>query len=209
MIHWALKQHLIRNAKKVEWSMHHPKEAQTQVFERLKVVLRGSSLSTAAGFDQCSNLEDCRRLPSSSSESLQDSLKNAFESGASQSHVFGKSKITGFARTSGSLGVPKDIPMNQAYLSSLDRTLLRMVASHFYNTGEWDSLISGKRVLLGSRPLLGSSPTGLPICDISGFIPTRTWRVLRGLFIPKFEDLWIQDWSKKVKIKNFFDYSSK
>ena len=180
--------------------MHHPKEAQIAVFKRLKKVLRGSELSLQSGFDRCSTLEDFRHLPSSSCESLQPFFKRAFEKGAAESRIFGRSKVTGFARTSGSLGEPKDIPMNQAYLSSLDRTLVRMVASHLFTTGEWESMFKGRRVLLGSRPLVGTSPTGLPISDISGLIPTRTWKTLRRLFIPKYENLWIQDWSTKVEL---------
>ena len=180
--------------------MHHPRDAQLQVFNRLKKILRGSELSIRSGFELCSTLEEFRHIPSSTCESLHPYLRRAFERGASESRIFGRTDITGFARTSGSLGEPKDIPMNKDYLKSLDRTLVRMVASHLYNTGEWETMFKGRRVLLGSRPLVGSSPTGLPISDISGLIPTRTWKTLRRLFIPKYDDLWIQEWSKKVEL---------
>jgi hypothetical protein len=200
MIRWTLKQYLIRHARRVQASMWDPLKAQTETFAQLKALLQGSTISTQTGFNQCRSLEECRHLPVSNSESMAPLFKRVFERGAKELKVFGNSKIVGFARTSGTLGEPKDIPLNQAYMKSLDRSLARMVASHIYSMGEWETLLTGKRILLGSRPLFGASPTGLPISDISGLIPTRTWRLLRHLYIPRYDDLWIQDWPKKVEL---------
>jgi acyl-CoA synthetase (AMP-forming)/AMP-acid ligase II len=179
--------------------MCHPLEAQTEVFERLKTRLRGSEIATQTGFNQCRSLEDCRRLPSSDSESMKPLFKRTFEGGVPESRAFGRSDIMGFGRTSGTLGEPKDVPLNQAYLKSFDRSLLHMMASFFYTTGEWKMLLTGKRILLGSRPLVGVSPTGLPVSDLSGLLPTRSWKLLRRLYIPRYEDLWIQDWPTKAE----------
>jgi GH3 auxin-responsive promoter len=180
--------------------MCNPLEAQTYVFDRLKGLLRGSEIASRTGFDQCRSLEDCRHLPSSSGESMKPLFTRAFERGVAERGLFGHSKIVGFGRTSGTLGEPKDIPLTEAYLKSLDRTLIRMTASHLYSTGEWNTFLTGKRILLGSRPLCGASPTGLPISDISGLLLTRSWTLLRSLYLPRHEDLWIQDWQDKVEL---------
>lgn len=200
MITWAFKQYLTWHARRVLGSMWNPREAQTEAFERLRRLLRGSEVSTLAGFDGCRSLEDCRRLPTSDGESMKPLFRKVFERGAAAKRVFGRSRVLGFARTSGTLGEPKDVPVNQAYMASLDRTLLRMVASHIYTGDEWKTLLVGKRILLGSRPLCGTSPTGLPICDISGLIPTRTWWSTRWLYTPRHRDLWIQDWPEKAEL---------
>lgn len=199
MLHWAVKKYLTGQAVQVGKSMAAPLEAQLQVFERLAKILRGSEVASRTGFDRCGLLEDCRALPVSTSTTMLPLWKEIFEHGGARKHQIGRSPIFGFARTSGTNGEAKDIPLNRAYLDSLDRTLARMIACRYHTTGEWDTMFSGKRVLLGSRPLFGESPSGLPICDISGFIPTRTRRYLRHLYAPKYQDLWIQDWTEKVE----------
>jgi hypothetical protein len=200
IMRWPLQQYLVRHARKVHASMCNPLEAQTHVFDHLKGLLRGSEIASQTGFDRCRSLEDCRHLPSSSGESMKPLFTRAFERGVAESGLFGHSKIIGFGRTSGTLGEPKDIPLNESYLKSLDRSLLRMTASHLYSTGAWNTFLTGKRILLGSRPLCGASPTGLPISDISGLLPTRSWTLLRSLYIPRYEDLWIQDWQTKAEL---------
>jgi hypothetical protein len=200
IMRWPLKHYLVRHARKVQASMCHPLEAQTDVFDHLKGLLRGSEVARQTGFDQCRALEDCRHLPASTGESMKPLFTRAFERGVAESGLFGRSRIIGFGRTSGTLGEPKDIPLNEAYLTSLDRSLLRMTASHLYSTGAWNTLLAGKRILLGSRPLCGTSPTGLPISDISGLLPTRSWTLLRSLYIPRYEDLWVQDWQEKAEL---------
>ncbi|HVO30312.1 MAG TPA: GH3 auxin-responsive promoter family protein, partial [bacterium] len=126
-------------------------------------------------------------------------LAEAYARGASAGSLFGRTRLLGFARTSGTLGEPKHVPMNAAWLASLDRTILRMVASHLYTGGEWETLLSGKRILLGSRPRCGTSPTGLPICDASGMIATRAWWSVRWLYSPRHRDHWIADWPTKAE----------
>jgi GH3 auxin-responsive promoter len=200
IMRWPLKQYLVRHARTVHASMCNPLEAQSDVFDHLKRLLRGSEIASQTGFDQCRSLEDCRHLPSSDGDSMKPLFTRAFERGVAESGLFGHSKIVGFGRTSGTLGEPKDIPLNEAYLKSLDRSLIRMTASHLYSTGEWNTFLTGKRILLGSRPLFGVSPTGLPISDISGLLPTRSWTLLRSLYIPRYEDLWIQDWQTKAEL---------
>jgi len=199
MVTWALRQHLTARAKDVHRSMHDPRAAQLRAFDRLKKTLHGSGVSIQSGFDRCRTLEDCRHLPASDSGSLSRIFTQIFTGGVRESRLVGRTRLTGFARTSGSFGEPKDIPMNRAYLRALDRALLRVVASQRYTTGDWQTLLSGKRVVLGSRPRVGASPTGLPICDVSGLIFTRSWKLFRQRYIPKYEDLWIQDWSTKVE----------
>jgi hypothetical protein len=199
MIRCFLKQHLLSQARNVQSSMFNPLEAQAETFSRLKALLQGSEISHQSGLENCLSLEDCRRLKIATSDTLKPFFKRSFDHGVSESRTWGKSDILGFARTSGTVGEPKDIPMNGEYFKSLDRSLLRMVACHLYSTGAWETLMRGKRVLLGSRPLFGGSPTGLPISDFSGLIPTRTWSLLRRLYLPRYPDLWIQDWNEKVE----------
>jgi hypothetical protein len=122
-----------------------------------------------------------------------------FEQGAAAGPVFGRSRLFGFGRTSGTLGEPKNLPLHRAYLDSLDRTLVRLVASHVHTSGAWDTLLTGKHIMLGSRPRCGTSPTGLPICDISGLAATRTSWAARFLNIPRHRDLWIEDWPVKAE----------
>ena len=197
---WALKQYLVQHARGVYASMCNPLVAQKKTFKNLKTLLEGSEIAAQTGFDQCHSLEDCRRLPSSNSESMKSLFSRAFELGAAESRIFGRSKILAFGRTSGTKGEHKDIPLNQAYLEALDRSLIRVVGSYLHTTGEWETLLARKQILLGSRPLIGASPTGLPISDISGLLLTRTWKILRWLYIPRHEDAWIQDWATKAEL---------
>lgn len=199
MLSWSLKQFLKWHARRVQWSMSHPREAQQEAWGRLRRALRGSDVALASGFDSVRSLEAFRTLPAADAESLQPTFQRVYELGRASGHVFGRSALLGFARTSGTLDQPKHIPLNRAYWSSVDRTLVRMVASHLYTTGEWSTLLSGKRVLLGSRPRCLTSPSGLPVGDISGLLPTRTWRSMRSLYAPNHCDLFIEDWAVRAE----------
>ena len=196
----VVRHYLTWHAQRVLRSMWRPREAQADAFGRLRRLLRGTEIAARTGFDRCRTLEDCRRLPVSNAESLRPLFDRVFEQGDPARRIFGRSKVLGFSRTSGTSGASKHIPMNAAYLASLDRTLLRMMASHTFSSGEWKTMLRGKRVLLGSRPRCGTSPTGLPICDISGLIPTRSWWSTRWLFTPRHRDLWIEDWATKAEL---------
>ncbi len=198
MILWALKQYTGWHAARVRHSMLNPKDAQDRVFKRLRGVLQGSVVAQRSGLDRCHTREDCRGLATSDGTTMKPLFQEAWERGAAASRLFGRTRIIGFARTSGTLGEPKDVPMNQAFQDSLDRTLVRMVATHVHTSGTWDTLLPGRRILLGSRPTCGNSPTGLPVGDISGIIPTRTWWSARWAFIPRRRDLWIEDWDTKA-----------
>ena len=197
---FLLKKYFTHHARLVTASIANPLHAQHAVFSRLKSELQGSELSIQSGFEQCSILEDCRNLPVSTSETLEPYFARVFHAGALESRIFGRSKIVGIGRSSGSTGNPKNIPLNQAYFRSYDRTLLRMIACTLYSTGAWDFSLSGKRVLLGSRPLLEPSPSGLPVKDISGFLLTRSSRFSRRLYLPQHEDLFLDDWGKKADL---------
>ncbi|MGZ3717332.1 MAG: hypothetical protein ACXWR1_03425, partial [Bdellovibrionota bacterium] len=122
----------------------------------------------------------------------------AYQKGVAAGALFGRSKLLGFARSSGSYGESKNLPLNQAYMRSLERSLARMVACQLFTTGDWKVLLSGRQITLGSRPSAGTSPTNLPVSDISGLLPTLTWRTLRHFYIPKHSDLWIEDWETKI-----------
>lgn len=200
MIRWTLKHYLTRQALQVQESMQDPLAAQTRAFLRLRRLLQGGELAARSGFSRCKTLEDCRYLPVSDSESMKELFQRARDGGVAASPIFGRSRIVGFGRTSGSSGEPKDIPLNQSYLRSLDRSLARMTGSHFYVSGEWQNLLRGRQIMLGSRLLIGDSPTGLPINDISGLIQTRVPRFLRKDYLPRHEDLGIQDWPRKAEL---------
>ena len=178
--------------------MEDPRSAQTQAFDRVARLLRGTDVGRESGLDACRSLEDCRRLVVSDAESMRPLFRRIFEQGRAAGAAIGRSRLVGFARTSGTEGEPKEMPMNGAYVSSLDRALTRMVASRLFTAGDWSSLLSRRQILVGSRPKSGVSPTGLPVCDISGFIPTRTWRAMRHVYIPRHADLWIEDWAAKA-----------
>lgn len=197
MIHHILSPFVTWQAKQVERSFMDPEATQRYTFRRLQRVLRQSELARSSGLIACQFLEDIRYLPATDSESLSPQLQRVFSLGDAERRVFGKSRLVAFARTSGTSGEPKDIPINQAYLKALDRSLVRVVASYLYCTKASTTFLQGRHVILASRPYIEDSPTGLPIVDISGFIPTRTWRAFRWLYIPKFKDLWIPDWSKR------------
>lgn len=200
MLSTLITRFMAGQAKDVQFSMRDPQSAQTTVFKRLKNQLRGSEIATESGFDRCAELEEFRDLPISDSESLGPLFKRAFSMGAHESRIFGRSRIVAFGRTSGTLGEPKDIPLNQEYFKSFDRSLLRMIACQLHSTGEWKYALTGRRILLGSRPMVGNSPTGLPIADISGLLLTRSSRFARRLYIPKHEDHWRSDWPVKSEL---------
>ena len=200
MLHFCLRHYLSFHARNVQRSMMDPYTAQKATFHSLQRELRGGALATKSGFDRCQNLEDFRHLPATDGDQLKPLLDQVFHGGVGESHLFGRSKISGFARTSGTFGEPKNIPMNQAYMASLDRSLMRMVACQLFTTGNWNQLLAGRQIMLGSRPLVGKSPTALPISDISGLLPTRTWKTMRRFYLPKYEDLWIENWSHKMEM---------
>jgi hypothetical protein len=197
MIVWAARQLAAWHARKVQRSMLEPREAQREALERLKALLHGTEAARRSGFDAVKTLDDCRRLPKSDAESVQGALEQVFEGGAAQRGWFGRSKLYGFMRTSGSRGAPKLIPVNRAYLASVDRTLLRMVCSQLFTGGDWGSVFSGRHVFLSSRPRVGASPTGLPIYDASALYPTRASWWVRFCLLPRHADLWLDDWGDK------------
>ena len=125
MVRWALKQFVSWQARKVHASMLRPREAQQATFARLQSLLRGTGVSRASGFERCRSLDDVRALAPSDSESLKPTLTQVFTGGVRG--LIGRSRLHGFMRTSGSRGDPKLIPIDSAYLASLDRTLMRMV----------------------------------------------------------------------------------
>src|SRR5438128_6816564 len=105
--------------------MERPFEAQVAVFTRLRRALAGSEIAAHTGFDRCRSLDDCRRLPISDGDSLLPLFARVFERGE---RIFGSSRLLAIARTSGSQGEPKHVPINRAYLASLDRTLRAVIA---------------------------------------------------------------------------------
>lgn len=179
--------------------MWEPRAAQVEAFGRLRRELAGSEMGAASGFEGCRTLEDCRRLPPSDAESLAPLFARVFEGGASAARVFGRTRLLGFARTSGTLGEPKHVPMNAAWMDSLDRTIVRLVASHLHTGNGWSTLLGGKRILIGSRPVCGRSPTGLAVCDASGLMATRAWWSARWLYAPRHRDHWIAEWPAKAE----------
>jgi hypothetical protein len=199
MLAWILKQYLSWYAKKEILAISNPYQTQIKTFYSLKKLLNASEISRISGLDNCQKIEDCKLLTGFDSNDMQQYFKKVYSQGQKERAVFGKSKLIGFARSSGTQGDSKEIPINKYYLRSLDRTLMRMVASYLFATNEWKEIFSGKQVLLGSRPYIGNSPTGLPVFDISGLIPSRTWRVLRWLYIPRHKDFWISDWEQRVQ----------
>lgn len=198
MIRWALKQYLIRVAQAVVASMHQPEQTQRATFARLRRLLRGTELADASGFSRCASLEDCRALPAADGDTLKARFQHVFERGERSGPVFGHSAVRGFGRTSGTVE-NKTIPLNDAYFASYDRSLIRLAATRFFATGEWQTILAGKEITLGSRPRIATSPTGLPVGDISGLLPTRIARPLRRFVIPRHADLWIPDWPAKVE----------
>ncbi len=199
MIIWFLKHYFKWHAQIVQNSLIDPQKAQSKTLKRLQKILKHSEQANSIGFHTCKTLEELRSLPKTNSETLKASLNKIFNNGETDKKIFGSAGLIAFARTSGTLGDPKDIPINKAYLKSLERTLTRMMASFIYSTGEWKLLGAGKHVLLASRPMVGTSPTGLPIADISGLIPTLTRKYLRGIYSPCYQDLWIKEWSKRMQ----------
>lgn len=200
MLHGMLRAFANWQAAQVKQSMLHPRAAQQRAFQRIVRLLRGTVVAQRSGLDRCETLEDCRNLPVSSGDSMKPVFQELMARGQAARRLMGHTPLLGFARTSGTLGQPKDIPINKAYLDSLDRTVVRMVTSHMVTSGAWSTLLTGRRILLGSRPTSGTSPTGLPIGDISGIIPTRTWWSTRFAFIPRHRDLWMEDWSQKADL---------
>jgi hypothetical protein len=135
MITWALRQFLTRRARDVQHSMLHPRAAQLAAFDRLARLLKGTEVGRQSGLDGCKSLNDCRRFAVSDDESVRPLFQRVFQQGAAARSLMGRSRLVGFARTSGTQGDPKDVPMNAAYVASLDRTLTAMVASRFYTNG--------------------------------------------------------------------------
>jgi len=197
MVRFLLKHYLLEHRRRVRWSVLNPLEAQEAVFRRLKSQLGDSSAAQTSGFARCRTLEDCRQLPVSDGDLLRPVFRAIFQSGG---EFFGRSPIMGFARTSGTFAEPKDIPLTRAYLESLDRTLVRMVACQLSATEDWKTVLAGRQITIGSRPYVCHSPTGLPVCDISGLIPTRTWKSLRRFYIPNHRNLWIENWEEKIDL---------
>lgn len=199
MLTQVFKIYFERHLKQVAHSINHPLETQRETFDRLKGTLKGSEVARHSGFDRCERLEDLRNIPQTDCGQLALLFDRAFKAGNSGAAIFGPTKISSFARTSGSEGKPKDIPINQAYLQALDRTLVRTAACQYIHTGLWRELLTGKQIMLGSRVELGTAPCGLPIWDITGLTQTRNWRILRKLFIPNWRDLWIQKWPERAE----------
>jgi hypothetical protein len=195
VIRWALKQFVSWQARKVQASMLRPREAQEATFARLQALLRGTGGSRASGFERCRTLDEVRGLPPSDSESLKPTLTQIFTAGVRG--LIGRARLHGFMRTSGSRGEPKLIPIDSAYLASLDRTLMRMVCSQVFTSGQWDTPFNGRHVFLSSRPKVGASPSGLPVFDASALYPTRASWFVRWMLLPRHADLWLDDWGLK------------
>ena len=193
-----IRPYLRFHAQQVLSTAMNPEMTQNRTFSQLKKNLSNSEWARKNGFLDCHKLEELCSLPSTNYENIKTDVSDLKQSEAYASRKILGSKILGFLRTSGSSDEPKDIPMTQNYLKSMDRFLMRMVACAYSSTKSWDQLFSGSQVLLGSRPTLGITKTGLPIADVSGLIVTRTWRSLRWLYIPKHSDLWKRSWNERV-----------
>lgn len=197
MITWAARQFASFHARKVQDAMLRPREAQARTFLRLRSLLAGSEAARVSGFDGCASLDALRRLPTTDSEQLAPVLREVHQGGRAQARLFGRSRLLGFLRTSGSRGEPKLIPLNTAALASIDRTLVRMVSSHFFTTNHWEGLLRGRHVFLNSRLNVGASPTGLPVFDTSALYPTRSPWWVRWAMLPRRADLRLADWADK------------
>ncbi len=171
------KEYYAQLARALECAALSPVESQASTLERL------------TGLRQ---LEKARKLPIQDAETLREQLELAWRTGGSG--------IRSFARTTGTTSEPKNIPLNRAYLASLHRTLTLTTASLLHTSGEWETLLCGKRVLLGSRPLVGQSPTGLPVGDISGMIMEMSAQAAKEHHIPSARELHIPDWRQKMEL---------
>lgn len=193
MIVHALQRYLAREILATERSLTDPAAAPRATFRRLQRTLRGAEIARSSGFAACKTLDELRRLPVSDGESSRAAFERVYAGGDAERRVFGRSPVVAFGRTSGTTGHAKIVPINRAQVASTDRSLKRMVASYLAGTGAWQSFFGRRHVLLASRPFVESSPTGLPVVDISGWIPTRTWPLLRRLYLPRRRDLWIPE----------------
>src|SRR5437588_6947273 len=144
MISWAARKFVSHHARRVLGSMNDPHGAQLEAFALLRKTLAGSELALTSGFDACRTLDDCRALAPSDGLSMLPTLRKVFDGGSTARRALGRSRLHGFARTSGTRADPKIIPLNGAYLASLDRALVRMVCCHVYSSGHWDALIRGR-----------------------------------------------------------------
>ncbi len=197
MILWALRQFVGYHARRVQASMLRPREAQTRALAQLKTILGGSEAARVSGLERCRTLDDVRLLPAADSESLAPMLREVVSGGLARRELVGRSRLLGFMRTSGSRGEAKLIPINRAYLASVDRTLMRMVSSQLFTSGEWSTVFTGRHVFLSSRPRVGTSPSGLPVYDASALYATRAPWWVRWSLLPRHADLWLEDWTEK------------
>lgn len=197
MLRWSIKQWMIGEARAVRRSAEDPEAAQRATFGRLQRLLQDAEQARRSGFARCRTLEDCRGLPFSDADSLKPLFDDAYRRGDDARALFGSSRIQAFGRTSGTIQ-PKLLPLNASYFASYDRSLDRLTACRFHATGEWETLLRGKYVNVGSRAHVSTAPCGLPVADISGLLPTRAPWLQRRVCLPRHEDLFIADWPEKV-----------
>lgn len=186
--------------KSAAQSAAQPELSQQQAFKKLKRDLAPAQIAKKFAFTEARSLEDMKQIPLQSEITYADHFTQFFERGDDRrSPLFCASPIVAIGRTSGTTGSAKYVPLSEELLRSFDRTLLRQVACLLNSENLWSQYLRGKKILLNARPFIETAPCGLPVCDISGLLPTRTFKALRNGYLPSYEMLAEPDWSKKIE----------
>ncbi len=191
--------HLASRLERASFYPQVAKAAQAQTLSRLVASLGGSEVGQRFGLAAVRNTEDARGLPYTDSKTLSSYFKKVYKMGAEGSGVFGRSRVLAFGQTSGTTSEPKRVPLTREYMASYRRSSVLMTALFFHHTGRWESLFSGKRLILGARPVVERTADGLPVGYVSGIMATKVPLFLRTRFLPKPSVLDIPEWDEKFE----------
>jgi len=155
-----------------------PMKAQREVLDRIVRENAGTTFGKRHAFDAIRTIEDYRdRVPVQEYEALRPYVEAEMERGE---QALTAEPPQWYARTSGTTGKPKDIPLTPSHLAALKRIQEASVAFQYRTCPEG---FGGGIVVIVSPPEEGTAPNGKPYGSASGMVAGGTPALVRDKFV--------------------------
>lgn len=187
-----------RAVKKLREASFNPLPFQQRALVNLRALCRQSPRTRGSEFHSQISISEMKQLSPTNFENYKDEIE-LFRNGPCGNTDFKGSKTRLMALTSGTMGNPKYIPLNQSYISAYKNFTLSMTGCFLNSTGVKKSIFAGKLLYLASPQSIGTSPNGITEGYVSGFMATNVPFFYKSKILPSHEVFNIANWSEKME----------
>src|SRR6185503_990229 len=155
-----------------------PMQAQRALLARIVSRNRDTTFGQRHGFASITGIEDyVQRVPVHEYEALRPYIEAEIERGEA---ALTREPPECYARTSGTTGRPKDVPMTRAHIAALRRIQQASVA---FQHRTCPAAFDGAILAIVSPAVEGAMPNGKPFGSASGMVAGNTPAIVREKFV--------------------------